>query len=76
MKRVWQIQELNDKLSEVLQEAIKGGPQILTRSGEEIAVVLSYPKYLQLKKRQTPLSEFFRQSPLEGLDLDRDRSRA
>jgi len=26
------------------------------------------------KKKQTPLSEFFRESPLEGVDLERDRS--
>jgi antitoxin Phd len=74
MDRVWQIQEAKNKLSEVVEKAIESGPQILTRRGEEIAVVLSYSEYLQLRKKQTPLSEFFRQSPLEGLDLERDRS--
>jgi antitoxin Phd len=68
------IQEAKAKLSEVIEDAIKKGPQILTRRGVEVAVVLSFPEYLKLKKRQTPLSEFFRQSPLGEIDLERDRS--
>jgi antitoxin Phd len=74
MPRSWQIQEAKNKLSEVVEEAIENGPQILTRRGEEVAVVLSLSEYRKLKKKQTSLSEFFRQSPLEDLDLERDRS--
>lgn len=74
MQRSWQIQEAKNKLSEVVEEAIEKGPQILTRRGVEVAVVLSFDEYLQLKRKQTPLSEFFRQSPLADLDLERDRS--
>lgn len=69
MPRSWQIQEAKNKLSEVVEEAIENGPQILTRRGEEVAVVLSLSEYRKLKKKQTSLSEFFRQSPLEDLDL-------
>jgi prevent-host-death family protein len=74
MQRSWQIQEAKNKLSEVVEEAIEKGPQILTRRGLEVAVVLSYPEYLQLRKKQTSLSEFFHQSPLAEVDLERDRS--
>ncbi len=74
MQRSWQIQEAKNKLSEVVEDAIEKGPQILTRRGVEVAVVLSYPEYLKLKKKQVPLSEFFRQSPLADLDLERDGS--
>lgn len=76
MPRSWQIQEAKNKLSELVEEAIENGPQILTRRGEEVAVVLSLSEYRKLKKKQTSLSEFFRQSPLEDLDLERDRSPA
>jgi len=76
MKKSWQIQEAKNKLSEVVEEAIEKGPQILTRRGVEVAVVLSFPEYIKLKKKQTSLSEFFRQSPLGDLDLKRDRSPA
>lgn len=74
MQRSWQIQEAKNKLSEVVEDAIEKGPQILTRRGVEVAVVLSYSEYLTLKKKQVPLSEFFRKSPLADLDLERDRS--
>jgi antitoxin Phd len=74
MERSWQIQEAKNKLSEVVEGAIASGPQILTRRGVEVAVVLSFAEYLQLKRKQTPLSEFFRRSPLGELDLERDRT--
>jgi prevent-host-death family protein len=74
MQRSWQIQEAKNRLSEVVEEAIEKGPQILTRRGVEVAVVLSLDEYLQLRRKQTSLSEFFRQSPLADLDLERDRS--
>ena len=76
MRRAWQIQEAKNKLSELVEEAIEHGPQVLTRRGTEVAVVLSYSDYLQLKKKETSLSEFFRKSPLRDLDLERDRSPA
>lgn len=74
MPRSWQIQEAKNKLSEVVEEAIENGPQILTRRGEEVAVVMSLSEYRKLKKKQTSLSEFFRQSPLAEIDLERDQS--
>jgi prevent-host-death family protein len=74
MQRTWQIQEAKNKLSEVVEEAIESGPQILTRRGIEVAVVISLPEYLELKKKQIPLSEFFRRSPLGEIELERDKS--
>jgi antitoxin Phd len=76
VNRMWQIQEAKNKLSELVEEAIASGPQVLTRRGAEVAVVLSYADYLQLKKKQGRLSEFFRRSPLADLDLDLERDRS
>lgn len=75
MARVWQIQEAKNKLSEVVEEAIQHGPQVISRRGAEVAVVLSYEEYRTLKKSQTNLAQFFLESPLRGsnLDLARDR---
>lgn len=76
MQRVWQIQEAKNKLSEVIEEAREHGPQVLSRRGAEVAVVLSYEEYLTLRKSRGNLVEFFRSSPLVGaeIDLERDRS--
>lgn len=75
--RIWQLQDAKSRFSEVVDEAIENGPQIVSRRGVEVAVVLSYKEYRQLKKSQVRLGDFFSQSPLAGaedLDLERDRS--
>ncbi|MFL6234619.1 MAG: type II toxin-antitoxin system prevent-host-death family antitoxin, partial [Thermoanaerobaculia bacterium] len=33
----------------MIEEAIQHGPQVISRSGAEVAVVLSYEEYLALK---------------------------
>jgi antitoxin Phd len=76
MARVWQIQEAKNKFSEVVDEAIKRGPQIITKRGVETVIVLSYAEYRRVMLNQKKLSDFFRESPLAEVDLDlrRDRS--
>lgn len=73
MSRVWQLQDAKSKFSEVVKEAIKEGPQVITRRGVETAVILSYADYQKMILSQQKLSEFFRQSPLVGVDLDLSR---
>jgi antitoxin Phd len=76
MARIWQLQEAKNKLSEVVNEAIKHGPQIITKRGVETVIVLSYSQYRKAMLNQKKLSEFFRESPLAKSDLDlrRDKS--
>ena len=76
MARIWQLQEAKNKLSEVVEEAISHGPQVITKRGVEAVIVLSYAEYRKMILRQKPLSVFFQESPLaeETLDLSRDRS--
>lgn len=78
MARVWQLQEAKNKFSEVVEEAVKHGPQIITRRGVETAIVLSYTEYRKMMLSQKKLSEFFRESPLAEVELDltRDKSEA
>jgi len=75
MKRAWQIQEAKNKLSEVVEEAIHHGPQVITKRGVEIAVMLSYVEYRKMISSQKKLSDFFRESPLVGIDLDLARDK-
>jgi antitoxin Phd len=76
MARVWQLQDAKNKFSEVVDEAIKHGPQIITRRGVETVIVLSYAQYRKTMLNQKKLSDFFRESPLAGLDLDLSRGRS
>jgi antitoxin Phd len=78
----WQLQEAKNKFSQVVADALRDGPQIITRHGTEVAVLLSYQEYKRVtessRHAQTKLSQFFRTSPLadEELDFGRDMSEA
>ena len=75
MPRSWPLQEAKNKLSEVVDEAVARGPQVITRRGVETAVVLAYAEFRKLTLGRQKLSEFFRASPLVGVDLDLARAR-
>ena len=74
MARVWQLQEAKNKFSEVIEEAIKHGPQVITKRGVETAIVLSYAEYRKLQLAQQSLSAFFRDSPFVDVELDLTRN--
>jgi prevent-host-death family protein len=44
----WQVQEAKQRFSEVLRAVEHGGPQIITRHGEEIAVLIDMAEYRRL----------------------------
>jgi antitoxin Phd len=73
MPRAWQLQDAKNRLSEVVNEALNHGPQVITKRGVETAVILSYADYRRLQLGQAKLSEFFRESPLVDADLNLDR---
>ncbi len=73
MNKLWQLQEAKNKFSQVVDEALVKGPQVVTRRGEEVVVIISTEEYDRLKKSQSSLTEFFRQSPLVGVELDLKR---
>ncbi len=75
MKHIWQLQEAKNKFSEVVEGALSQGPQLVTKRGIEAVVILSCSDYRKLLVSQKTLSEFFRQSPLTGADLDLQRNR-
>ncbi len=76
MPRSWQLQEAKNKFSEVVEEAIKKGPQIITRRGVETVVVLSSADYRKMLLSKKKMSEFFRQSPLAKVRIDTARDKS
>jgi antitoxin Phd len=78
MIKTWQLQEAKNKFSRVVDDAVNSGPQIITKHGVEVAIVISYESYQKMIASRGRLSDFFRESPLVGLDLDlaRDKSDA
>ena len=69
----WQLQDAKNKFSEVVNDAILHGPQTVTRHGQDAVIVLSVKDYRKLSKPKNSLYEFFRNSPLRGVELDLTR---
>ena len=73
--RSWQLQDAKNRFSEVVDEALRSGPQFITRRGVEAAVVVSAADWAKLARRRTPLVEVLRRAPRVpgGLDVSRAR---
>ena len=76
MARVWQIQEAKNKFSEVVEEALRNGPQVITKRGVETVIVLSYDEYRREMLSKKKLSDCFRESPLAKTDIDLHRDKS
>jgi prevent-host-death family protein len=75
MAKVWPLQEAKNKLSEVVDRALSEGPQVISRRGRGVAVVVSLDEFRRESRPATSLVEFLQSSPLFGVDLDVERSR-
>ncbi|MFH1214079.1 MAG: type II toxin-antitoxin system Phd/YefM family antitoxin [Candidatus Neomarinimicrobiota bacterium] len=73
MKGTWQIQDAKNKFSQVIGEAVKNGPQIVTKHGEATAVILSVQDFKKLQQNRSSITEFFQSSPLVGVNLEIER---
>lgn len=73
--RQWKLQDAKNRFSEVVEIAMKDGPQEVTKHGEHAVVILSYALYQELNRPKENLVEFFKRSPFFGMDLDLERSK-
>lgn len=70
----WQLQEAKQRFSEVVRRAHDEGPQIVTRHGEDVAVILDMAEYRRIKGQEPDFKEFLLSAPdLSELDLARSR---
>ena len=71
----WQLQEAKNRFSEVVDKAIKDGPQVVTKRGIETVVIISMDEFIGLTEPKTDIVDFFRKSPLKDASLDLGRNR-
>jgi prevent-host-death family protein len=68
------LQDAKAKFSAVVEEAMKNGPQRVTRRGQDVVIVLSMAAFEELSSRRGRgrggLVKFFRDSPLDELPPD------
>ena len=69
----WQLQEAKSKFSELVRMALTDGPQVVTRHGREVVVMLSSKEYRQLTDERPNFKEFLMSAPDVGeLETHRD----
>jgi prevent-host-death family protein len=70
---VWQVQEAKQRFSEVVRAAQAGEPQIVSRHGEEIVVIIDISEYHHLRGRSTPLMDYLVAAPYTDVEIDIER---
>ena len=62
----WQIQDAKQRFSEMIRAVISEGPQVITRHGEDVAVVVAIGEYRRLTRPAVDLAGIL----LGGTKLD------
>jgi prevent-host-death family protein len=74
----WQLHTAKARFSEVFRLAQTEGPQRITRQGKEGVVMISdgqYERLLRKSRQPKSIVQFFRESPLVGVELDLERDK-
>lgn len=71
----WPIKDARANFSVLVDKAVSEGPQLVTRNGKKIVVVVAAEEWEARRVRQDDLVEFFAKSPLreEGIEIERAR---
>lgn len=73
MKSRWQLQEARNQLSQVIQNALRVKPQIITRHGKDAVVVVSISEWSQYAAKRKKLVEVLRECPVPDFKFPKDR---
>src|SRR5882762_11070683 len=77
-RAAWQIQTAKARFSEVFRRTRSEGPQRITRQGKEGVVMISDEQYdglVSRSHRPKSIVQFFRESPLVGVELNLERAK-
>lgn len=73
----WQIQEAKQRFSELVRHAEADGPQVVTRHGRKVVVVLAAEEYTRLQAGVPDFKDFLASPPdLALLDIRRNEGMA
>ena len=71
---IWQLQEAKQKFSALVRSALKGGPQVVTRHGQEVVVVVAVEEFRRMTGEKPDLKEVLLSGPpLDELEIERSR---
>jgi prevent-host-death family protein len=69
----WPLQHEKARFSELVNFCLKTGPQMVTRNGREVAVLISVEDYQRTLSPKTSLKEFFLSAPRTELTIHRSQ---
>jgi len=67
----WQLQEAKQQFSRLVERARTEGPQLVTRNGKEVAVVLDVEEYRKLSSHGGDFKRFLLEGPRFEFELER-----
>jgi prevent-host-death family protein len=68
----WQLQEAKQQFSRLVERARTEGPQLVTRNGKEVAVVLDVAEYRRLRSSSGDFKRFLLSGPrFDDLEIER-----
>lgn len=68
----WQLHDAKNKLSYLIDIAMAGKPQLITRRGDDAVVMMSASEYKKITKPKIGLNKFLLQGPkLDDLEIIR-----
>lgn len=72
--QVWRLEEAKARFSQVVEQALKGLPQRVTRRGKDAVVVVSAEKWDAIHGEGLKAAELFKNVPrFDDFELDLDR---
>ncbi len=73
----WQLQEAKQGFSDLVRRTLAEGPQVVTRHGEEVVVVVAAADFRQRSEREADFTAFLLAGPdFDLLDIERSREPA
>ena len=75
METVWKLQDAKSQFSKVVENALKSGPQYVTRRGTKAVVVLSVRDYEKLISNKPSFKEFLLSCPKIDEDFQIERQK-
>ncbi len=75
MKTTWELQDAKAKFSKIVEDALKIGPQYVTRGGLKSVVVVSVEDYEELISNKPSFKEFLLNYPKLEINFELERQK-
>ena len=75
METIWKLQDAKAKFSKIVEDALKIGPQYVTRRGQKAVVVVSVEDYEELVSKKPSFKEFLLSCPKVDIDFEQERKK-